>query len=183
MIDALNPTPDEQTPAPAAPAVDVLAALAAVTAELASMKAAAAQAQDAAIAAQAAQAATAEAEALAKLTDTQRTQAELETLKAKLATQEAAQTEQTRSALLDSLGVDPSYRLVFPAGDARDPKVKASIEKFAADHPRLLTRPPGPTQPQVPDLQSKLQGRQPNPLVDMNNVRASYAAAEAALGR
>ncbi len=126
--------------------------------------------------------AKAKADAEDKMTESQRTQAEVETLKARIAAQDAAALESARTSMLDSLGVDPAYRRVFPEGDAREPKVKAAIEKFAADHPRLLTRPPGPPQPTVPDLASKFHGRQVSKLVNTESVKASIAAMNETLG-
>ncbi len=183
MTDVLDPTPPIETPAPQPSAADVLATLAAVQAELNALKADAATKAEAEATARAEASAQAKADADAKLTEGQRTQAELAELKAKLATQEQAQVEATRTAMLDALGVDPNYRLVFPQGDARDPKVKAAIEKFAADHPRLLTRQPGPPQPNVPNLQSKLQGRPISKLVNAEAMRQSYDAMNDTVGR
>ncbi len=183
MIDAANPTPLIETTLPAA--TELLAAIAAVQAmqaELATMRAESATRAEAEAVKAAEAEAKATAEATAKMTEAQKTIQEVEGLKARIAAQEAREIEQARNAMLDALGADPAYRRVFPEGDCRDPKVKAQVEKFAADHPRLLTRQPGPPQPNVPDLASKMQGRPLSKLVNPEAMRASYESAAAALG-
>lgn len=182
MTEPVNPietTPAETVTAPP----DMAATLAAVQAELASMKAEREAEKAQAETAKADAVAAAKAEAEAKLTDAERTKAELADLKIQLANQDAAAKDAARTALLDGLGADPNYRKVFPEGDARDPQVKAKIERFAADNPKLLTRQPGPPQPNVPDVQKLLKGRNPSSLVNTSAMEASYAAMNDILGR
>lgn len=167
-MDGIETSQTQTEPTPVTPTgsdADVLAELASMRAELAELKAA--KAADETIKADAAK---------SELSELDRVKADLAEQRAALAAADATAQAAARDALLDSLGVDPAYRKVFPAGDYRDAKVKAQAEKFAADHPRLLT--PRQSGPQVPaDLASRLlAGRKPGSLVDPRAVQASLDA-------
>lgn len=168
-MDGIETSQTPETQAPVTPAgsdgADLAAQVEALRAELDALKSA--KAADEANKADAAK---------TELSEMERLKADLAEQRQLLAAADASAQAAARDALLDSLGVDPAYRKVFPAGDARDAKVKALIEKFAADHPRLLV--PRQSGPQVPaDLASRLlAGRKPGSLVDPRAVQASLEA-------
>lgn len=180
-IDDKTKTGDDKTKTVAEQLAEMAASLKAAQDELAGIKSESTKKAEEAAAKEAADAAAKKLVDDAKLTDAQRTAQELEALKKRVGDQDTALIEQSRTSMLDQLGVDPAYRRVFPEGDARDPKVKAAIEKFAADHPRLLTGRVGPTQPVVPDLLAKMSGKPVSKLVNPAAMQQSYAAAQAAL--
>lgn len=163
-----NVVPDQPPVSTVPDGVDVAAlatTLAAVQAELAGLKAA----KDA-------EEATKADKIKAEMSEMDRLKADLAEQRQALAAADAAAQAAARDALLDSLGVDPKYRRVFPDGDYRDARTKAAAEKYAADHPRLVTpRQSGPTVSD--DLAARLlTGRKPGSLIDPRAVQASLEA-------